>query len=79
MVLGIFWIPLRFHVDIVRFLSVLGYLTCLALFFLGSVPNSIKSNADIYDPAWDVELTERGVGKVQIANSDEDAVCDKSV
>ena len=39
----------------------------------------LKSNADIYDPAWDVTLTECGVGEVQIANSDEDAVCDKSV
>ena len=31
MVLGIFWMPLRFHVDIVGFLPVLGYLVCLAV------------------------------------------------
>jgi hypothetical protein len=58
MVLGILWIPLRFHVDIVRFLPVLWYLACLA-------------GAFHHDAKWDVwwEGLANGNGIIHPTNS----------
>jgi hypothetical protein len=42
--------------------------------FSGGIPKSIKSNTDIYQPAWDVATTEPGIGEVQTSNGKKDFV-----
>jgi hypothetical protein len=46
--------------------------------FSGGIPKSIKSNTDIYQPAWDVATTEPGIGEVQTSNGKKDFVCYKT-
>jgi hypothetical protein len=47
---------------------------CYCLFSEG-VPKAIKSDGNAYDPAWEVALSQPGVGNVQTTDGDDEAIC----
>jgi hypothetical protein len=48
--------------------------------FSGGIPKSIKTNANAYEPAWDLAATQSGIGEVQTTtNRDGDIVCYKTL